>query len=243
MTSSCKFTTKGSVTLACKWNGFSKPVPTIDFIISDTGSGIEPEELSKLFTMYRRLDRKQQSNIIGSGIGLALSKMLCDILGYSIRVESERNIGTRFTISVPCDMGKLVTSEPEKKFSINTSPESTLKEKRVLIVDDNEIIRKFTKNILKMCHCEDAENGLEAVKKCERRQFDVVIMDIVMPVMNGVDAIKSIRKLGLTIPILALTGNSLDEDIEGILAVGANRVLLKPINRNELLKELTNYIR
>ena len=138
---------------------------------------------------------------------------------------------------MPYEAGIQQTMEEDQ---LQLTPEEILKDMRALVVDDNEIIRKLVKNMLKMCVCQEAENGLEAVKKCESNSFDFVIMDVIMPVMSGIDATRILRKeKGFKVPIIALTGNSLQDEISGLIEVGANKVLLKPIKKGELLAEIS----
>ncbi|EFC43580.1 predicted protein, partial [Naegleria gruberi] len=114
---------------------------------------------------------------------------------------------------------------------------------RALVVDDNELIRKLVKNMLKMCKCEEAENGLEALKKCEEHEFDFIILDIIMPLIDGFEAAKILRnERKVKTPILALTGNSLQEEIDALLKIGVNKVMIKPIKRLELFSELRDVL-
>ncbi|KAG2375357.1 hypothetical protein C9374_009980 [Naegleria lovaniensis] len=234
LTNSCKYTKQGSVHLKCSFNEHVSP-PLINFEISDTGVGIAPSEISLLFNLFRRLD-KTQSETIGSGIGLALSKLLCDILGYTISVQSQLGVGTKFTVSVPYKPEEKLTCT---RFANKSSQTNTIEHKRVLLVDDNEIIRKSLKNMLRHCVCEEAENGAEAVHKCETNQYDFIVMDDIMPVMRGCDAIRVLRcEKGLKTPIIALTGNSLQNEVAELERAGVDKVLLKPITRSELMSVL-----
>ena len=237
MSNSCKYTHGGYVMLRCGINKTTIPM-TIDFEVSDTGIGIDAEEIPKLFKMYRRLNHNMPSYVSGSGIGLCLSKLLCDVLGFSITVDSTKNVGTKFTISMNYEVKR--NEIPRNLETPYLKPETSLAMKRSLIVDDNEIIRKLLKKMLHMCEIEEAENGLEAIKKCKNHKFDFIVMDMMMPVMNGMEAINILRKeMNVSIPIFALTGNSLEDEINSLLSAGATKVLLKPINRATLISEIS----
>ncbi|KAG2392198.1 hypothetical protein C9374_012450 [Naegleria lovaniensis] len=275
LTNSCKYTKKGSVELKVSYTEENNS-PRVIFQIKDTGLGIDKSEIPSMFRLYKRLHRKQ-FEATGSGIGLALSKLLCDILGCSISVDSEKNKGSTFTVEVPfkkqliqpledlstsggqecANDGKNNehdgTSLPDSSTTIGEkiskalihTPETVLKGKRCLIVDDSDIIRKLLRNMLKeFCgNCKEAENGQEAVQMCDMYEFDFIIMDVIMPIMSGNEAIKKLRsEKKLTTPIVALTGNSLTEEVNALLNIGANKVLLKPVKRAELLSELVQVL-
>nr|CAG4714925.1 unnamed protein product [Naegleria fowleri] len=271
MTNSCKYTKKGSVELNVSYTEDNHN-PRVIFKIKDTGLGIDKSELPSMFRLYKRLHRKH-FEATGSGIGLALSKLLCDILGCSISVDSEKNKGSIFTVEVPykkqfiqefsmreetfqsgekndCEItasssAEMETPKVEQIQKTAPSPENVLKGKRCLIVDDSEIIRKLLRNMLKdFCsNCKEAENGQEAIHMCDVYEFDFIIMDVIMPVMSGNDCIKKLRtEKKINTPIIALTGNSLTEEVNALLSIGANRVLLKPVKRAELLSELVQVL-
>ncbi|KAL9645757.1 hypothetical protein ABK040_003489 [Willaertia magna] len=260
LTNSCKYTKKGFIHLHCSMKehicedtGIKSPY--IDFEIKDSGVGIAESELPKMFKIYRRFHRKE-FEVTGSGIGLALSKLLCDILKAKITVESTLGKGSTFVVSLPYKEAK----EPEKKKEeietketpavviVKPNPETFLKDKRVLIVDDSDMIRRLLKHMLKMCVCEEAEDGQEAILKWEQAKnegnpFDLILLDVLMPVLSGLEATKILRnEKGASTPIIALTGNSLQEEVNEMLKIGANIVLIKPVKRMELLEKIVEVL-
>ncbi|KAL9646707.1 hypothetical protein ABK040_001130 [Willaertia magna] len=236
LSNACKYTKEGNINLFCRF----KDSKYIQFEITDTGVGIDEHELTSLFELYNR----KQFDISGSGIGLALSKIFCDILKCKISVESKKGVGSRFIVSLPY---KESLSPKTNSFTLSKENvvlmENKLRGKKVLIVDDNAMIRKLIKQMLKICSCDEAENGRDAIAKCEKFNYDIILMDGLMPVLNGYDAVHILRtELKINTPIIVITGNSLQDEIDSMLNVGASKVLLKPVKRLELLNVMQDLI-
>ncbi len=199
------------------------------FQVCDTGIGIAPDMFEKIFEQFTRIEDTRISQIPYIGLGLTITKSLVEMLDGTIEVSSELGKGSCFTVSLELKL-------PERK---NKLPEQTvdLSDMTILLVEDNELNRELTCDILQMegIHVEEAENGAEAVEMFEKHPkgyYDVILMDIQMPVMNGYLAARKIRTMinngGDKIPIVAVTADAFQEDIQMALQSGMNDHIKKP---------------
>jgi PAS domain S-box-containing protein len=232
-----KFTEKGKIRCGCKVNnGF------LEFFVQDTGIGIARENLEMIFNMFTQEDTSLTRGYEGSGLGLSIASGLVDLLGGTISVSSEKGEGSIFTFTVPykeTDVG--VISAPMKgKNAIG--PGQPL----VLIAEDDESNYLFMKKVLKQAGCDHlmAKNGFEAVELCKQHgNITLVLMDIKMPVMNGLEATKLIREFRPELPIIATTAYAHTGDEQRFLAAGCNGYLAKPIKKEKLLLLLQKLIK
>jgi len=215
------------------------------FEIEDTGIGMKPEFLPHLFEPFMQEDGGARTTYKGTGLGLAITKKLVDLLGGTIQAESELNTGTKFTLELPMDID--VNAKPKKE---EKRSEVKLNGMKVLLVEDNELNMEIAEVILEEqgVLVVPVENGKLAVDAFENNPpgtYDVILMDIMMPVMDGITAAKTIRGLNRadakTIPILAMTANTYDEDVQRTREAGMNAHLSKPINPDILLKTLGQF--
>ena len=205
----------------------------IQIQIEDNGIGIPEEYLDKIFEKFVQVDVNLNEQYKGTGLGLSIVKRLVDLFKGEISVKSQINEGTIFTVKIPyiqadCEVvykQNLVLETKNNKTHLN-----------ILIVEDNKINQMVTKKLLdKSDHtCKIAENGLEAIELIEKHKFDLILMDIHMPVLNGFDASKKIRELGITTPIIALTASDKNEIINEMAINGINDVLVKPFEIKDL---------
>lgn len=203
--------------------------------IKDTGIGIKPEALDKLFNKFTQADSSTTRRFGGTGLGLSISKMLIDKMHGKIEVDSQFGEGTTFTISLPLKVSTLVSIEQ------TTVEQEMTKRIKVLLVEDNEINALVVKKILNKLEVEidHAVNGAEAVTKAIEKNYDIILMDCQMPVMDGFEATKEIRKTEIKKNfIVALTANAYEEDKEKCLQAGMDEFLAKPINKRELFSVL-----
>jgi CheY-like chemotaxis protein/anti-sigma regulatory factor (Ser/Thr protein kinase) len=227
-----KFTDTGKVTLNItiekkgKHNEFC-------FSVTDTGIGIDKEKLKSIFEFFSQEDNTITRRFGGTGLGLAISKSISELLGGEITVESEKNVGSTFQFRV-------IMPEASEQLKNETNIVLTdLKGKTVLIVEDNELNRFLAVTILKKwgANIHIAVNGEEAVKAVSDLEIDIVLMDIQMPVMDGVAAAIAIRsELKSNVPIIALTANALESEKEKCWQAGMNEYITKPYNP-EFLRE------
>ncbi|MFD2561410.1 response regulator [Aquimarina rubra] len=232
-----KFTNAGSITI------FSYIVG--DFIhisIKDTGIGIKQKDQDIIFKSFSQSEKEISKNFGGLGLGLAIAKQYTDLIGGKISFVSKESEGSAFLLEIPY-------TQMQKNAELSTDDQETTKPKKhiVLIAEDGEINFLFLKTVLsKMADFEfviyRAKNGKEAVEIChENEKIDLVLMDIKMPIMDGYDATKRIKKLRPNLPVVAQTAYSTEEDIEKALAAGCDDFLAKPVDRKILRPILDKY--
>lgn len=224
----------------------------LQITVKDTGAGISPEFLDKLFTPFEREKNSTVSRIQGTGLGLAIAKSLVNAMGGQLTVESELGKGTCFTVCLELRVQKFEKGKERKRHPAIQSVQSIgdLTGRRFLIAEDNEMNREIATEIFRLAGAkvETAENGEEAVWMFLSREtgyYDAVFMDIQMPVMNGYDACRSIRGSGYgncrDIPVIAMTANVFAEDKKAAEDAGMSAHVGKPINLDEIaacLREL-----
>ncbi len=232
ISNSLKFTKKGVVSIKLQLLE-EDAVQKIQIQIEDNGIGIPEEYLDKIFEKFVQVDVNLNEQYKGTGLGLSIVKRLVDLFKGEITVKSKINEGTIFTVEIP-----YIQADCEVIFKQNTVLESRSNKThlKILIVEDNKINQMVTKKLLdKSDHtCKIAENGLEAIELVKKHNFDLILMDIHMPVLNGFDASKKIRELGITTPIIALTASDKNEIINEMAINGINDVLVKPFEIKDL---------
>ncbi len=208
--------------------------------VSDTGIGIKPEERANLFEPFKQIDTTRNRSIQGTGLGLSISRSLVDLMGGAIEVESVYGRGSTFTMTIPKIPGNeeaLTKRETGRQVAYDPAF-------RILIVDDNSINLSVAAGLLKTIYGLDsdkASSGPEAIEKVQRKHYDLIFMDHMMPEMDGVEAARRIRALGgeyEKLPIVALTANAVQGAREMIMNSGMDDFLSKPIVREELAEIL-----
>ena len=212
------------------------------FEIEDTGIGMKPEFLPHIWDAFSQENGGNRTNYKGTGLGMAITKQFVDLMGGTIAVESEWNVGSRFTVELPFAIADEPVKAEEEEYK-----KVVLSGMRILLVEDNELNMEIAQYILENSGIEvkTAENGQIAVELFQKNApgtFDAILMDVTMPVMDGLTATRVIRGLERTdaadIPIIAMTANAYEEDIKKARDAGMNLHLSKPINADDLLKEL-----
>jgi signal transduction histidine kinase len=242
-----KFTEKGSVHITvCAIN--NEPL-TIQTSIKDTGIGIPKKQLDQLFSPFVQADISISRKYGGTGLGLSIAKKLVEMMNGTIHAESEVNVGSTFTFTICLERTKTVISD--KSYCLSDPKDDSLKSKplNILVVEDVPANQKIAQLILKNLNCKSAvaSNGHEAIAILSKNTYDLVLMDIMMPQMSGIEATKMIRDTNSSviqhdIPIIAMTANVMDGDIEQYLAVGMNDYLPKPITMKVLKEKVQAYI-
>lgn len=212
-----------------------------EFVIEDNGVGMAPEYLEEIYEPFSRVDDSRTSKIEGTGLGMAIVQNLVRLMNGTIRIESKIGIGTKFVVTLPLkqqeDKGERIKKQ-ERPLQTNFSG------KRVLMVEDNELNMEIAVDLLSAANVmvETAENGLEAVEKvihAKENYYDLVFMDVQMPIMNGYEASRRIRELNrkdaLTLPIIAITANAFAEDVVKAKEAGMNDHVAKPMGFDQLL--------
>ena len=242
-----KFTHTGSIKLNCSVERQEKQKFYIRFEVTDTGIGIPSDKLATIFESFSQADASVTRKYGGTGLGLTIAKQLVDLQQGTISVKSEEDKGSSFDVIIPYQIGSLKDiAEISNKARKSKSYRNRLKNLNVLLVEDNEINRLYAINILKTwdCFVETAENGYVAIEKLKSTSFDIVLMDIQMPEMDGYEATKAIRSgesPKSEIPIIALTANANRKDIEKCLAAGMNECIPKPFTPDDLMRVLIKY--
>ena len=225
--------------------GESEGRVTYRFTFSDTGLGMSDDFVKKIFEPF---SREEDANIMkkpGSGLGMSIVKDLVDLMGGSISVISEKNVGSVFTVDIPFD----INMEGETKESQEKEPES-FEGKRVLLVEDNELNQEIAIYMLKEkgFDVESANNGKEALGKYLSSTpfyYNLILMDIMMPVMNGLEATRAIRSSGRpdsSLPIIAMTANAYEEDKKNCIEAGMNEHIAKPLEEGEIMAAIRRNI-
>jgi len=243
-----KFTEQGGVKLRAHVTPDS-PEPRLEIVVHDTGIGIAPESLDDIFAPFRQADGSVTRRFGGTGLGLAISRNLVRKLGGDITVDSELGRGSVFRITVetgPVDKERLLDGPPSEVFASPRRSDSGqafthLASAKILLVEDGVSNRELIRLVL-----EDAgaqlvcvENGQEALAAFARESFDLILMDMQMPVLDGYAATRRLRAQGCTIPIIALTAHAMRGDREKCLAAGCSDYLSKPIDIEELLETVS----
>ncbi|MGC9375544.1 MAG: transporter substrate-binding domain-containing protein [Bacteroidales bacterium] len=217
---------------------------TVKFFVSDTGIGIPKDKQKEIFKRFNKLEPDKSKLYRGTGLGLTITKNIVNKLGGEISLNSEINKGSTFYFTLPLKTIAEHEIEETNK-TIEKEPPSHWKGKTILIAEDEESNYKYLEWLLKnkglnLLHAFDGKETVEIFKK--RKDIDLILMDIKMPVLNGIEAIKLIKQLNPDIPIIAQTAYAMQEDKELILQSGCNNYLSKPIKTNELIDMLNQYL-
>jgi len=241
-----KFTSKGEVSVAVEMVEESEHETVLRFIVSDTGIGMRPEQIEQLFQPFHQADFSITRKYGGTGLGLAICRRLLEMMDSKIQVQSTPGIGSRFTFIARFE--KSEREEPEIIAGISKElAKKLLASRRILLVEDNETNLQVARELLEQVGLEvvTAANGLEAMSLAAKEQFDGILMDLQMPVMDGLTATREIRKgtAPSDLPILAMTANARVADREECLAAGMNDHIAKPIKPAILYETLVRRLR
>jgi PAS domain S-box-containing protein len=243
VSNSVKFTEKGEVTIESEVAGYFNGQVIIAFSVCDTGVGIDPEYLESIFQEFSQEDTSITRKFGGTGLGLSISRSLARLMGGEIYIESEKGQGTSSHFCLFLPIGT-VHDLPQRKSVAITNPQQ-LRGKHVLLVEDNEYNRLLANSFLSSAQLSvtEAENGQEAIERVQEREFDLILMDVQMPVLDGFEATRYLRQeLRLTTPIIALTASAINGEKQKCLAAGMNDYLTKPFYEDELLQLVHDWI-
>ena len=243
-----KFTENGSVKISVKPVSVSSDATELEVRVRDTGIGISPSNLEKLFNAFQQVDNSTSKNYGGTGLGLAISREFCKMMDGEIGVESEEGKGSTFWFRIKLAIGDSALAAKTKRVE-NLSISGTLNSvhARVLLVDDNATNRKVASQILMKagCEVEMASSGKEAISVLQKdAKFDLVLMDIQMPEMDGMETTRRLQSLGLAYlpPIVAMTAYAMKEDRERFLAAGMDDYLAKPIRAQQIIQMVSRWV-
>lgn len=250
LTNAAKYTEEGRITFSvnCVNEGeYSRLVISVE----DTGRGIKPEQIDKLFTKFQRLDEDKNTTLEGTGLGLAITKKFVEMLGGKIVVQSKYGEGSKFTVYLQQKIVSLEKPE-EKVLEQMTSANNFHKDidyttKKILIVDDNKINLKVASKLLSNfgINADTVESGFDCLDKIKTNEkYDLILLDDMMPKMSGVETLKKLKEIeGFNTPVVALTANAISGMREQYLGAGFTDYLSKPIEKNELARVLNTYLK
>ena len=241
LSNAIKYTDQGSIELNIKC--INKKETTLLFItVKDTGRGIKKEYVDKLFHKFERLDIEKNTTTEGTGLGLAITKKLVELLGGKINVESTFGKGSMFMVTLP---QKISSKDKLDGMSKNHNQEQinnkiSYQEKNILIVDDNKLNIKVAKRAIASLNFKEIDecyNGKEALEKVKEKKYDIILMDIMMPIMSGVTAMKELKKMNhFNTPVIALTADAISGAQEKYQLLGFTDCVIKPFTK-EIIKE------
>lgn len=239
-----KFTETGEVWVKIKRIESTNSLIELLFSVEDTGIGISEENLGNIFKSFSQVDGSFTRRFGGTGLGLAISKQLSEIMGGRLWVESKLGLGSKFHFTLKFDQGvkeRVISKEPSKFNMLNKD-----RTYKVLLTEDDKVNQMVICRILKErgYWVDTANNGLEAVRKCEDNSYDIILMDIQMPLMDGIEATRKIREIDRNkqTPIIAITAYALKGDREKFLEKGMDEYVSKPIKVDELFSAMNKCI-
>lgn len=243
-----KFTPQGSVEIAISTQA-TKIENEIDMVIEikDTGIGIPHNRIDSIFNKFEQVDGSLTRKYRGSGLGLTICKKIVDLMNGQITVKSEINKGSNFTVTIPVKVQQSDETYTKEPMDTEDSTKHT-EGSRILLVEDYPVNQIVAKKHLEMDNhiVTIAENGQEALEYCEEIEFDLILMDLQMPVMDGFKATKYIRgSIGINrkTPILAMTANAMDTAKQTCMETGMNGIITKPIRKKMFLKEVDKWLK
>jgi PAS domain S-box-containing protein len=236
ISNSVKFTESGDVCLKVKRVKTIDNEVEIQFSVEDNGIGIAEENIGKLFESFSQLDGSITRRFGGTGLGLAISKQLSEMMGGKLWVESKKDIGSKFYFTLKFGIGTRIETQSVESFQLKKIDRPY----NILLTEDDKVNQMIIARILKEWgySIDTACNGLEAVELCEKNSYDAILMDIQMPVMDGIEAARRIREKDKYTPIIAITAYALKGDRERFLAQGMNEYVSKPIRIEELFSAI-----
>lgn len=245
-----KFTESGSVKVVASVTKGSCGEALMAFAVEDTGIGIGADNLDKIFRPFSQEDETVTRRFGGTGLGLTISKRIAELLGGDLTVESKPGEGSTFKLRFPAGKFDQIKLQPKPTHEIEVRKQDQatnqwdLSHCHVLLVDDGDTNRRLVKIILERAGAtiDEAENGLVACNKSRETDYDVVLLDMQMPVMDGYTAASQMRDDGFDKPIIALTAHAMRSDQEKCLSAGCSEYLTKPLSRTDLLNKLAEVV-
>lgn len=235
-----KFTKHGKVIISADLERVEGTMYYIAFKVSDNGIGIAPEDQEKIFEKFIQIERKEE-DYQGTGLGLSIVKRLIELFQSEIHLESTENVGTTFSFTIGFEYDKMKSVDIINNIEVDLTVSQLF---TVLVVEDNKINQVVTKKIIEKSNlrCTIVDDGYAAMVALEREHFDLILMDINMPLINGFETTRRIRAKGITIPIIALTAFDKQEIIEESIASGMNDIIVKPFEPVKLFQIISDQL-
>ena len=246
-----KFTSRGGVQIQVKLGAAptvdDKEFVLLDIAVEDSGIGISSDALENLFQRFNQVHNGISNDYGGTGLGLEISQSLAQLMGGQIEVTSAKGVGSCFTLRMRAQLAQAPLPTSQRKVFQLDAPTKPERLYRILVVEDNEVNRKFVDILLKRMGYLTyfAENGRVAINRLQKQSFDLVLMDLHMPVMNGIEATRAIRALAhpaAKIPIIALTADVMNDAHEEALAAGVNDFVTKPVHMGRLQEMIRQHL-
>ena len=233
-----KFTKNGEVFIIADLKRVEDKVYFIEFKIKDTGIGIAKEHQDKVFDKFVQIERKEEEDYQGTGLGLAIVSSLVKLFNSEIHLESEENLGTTFSFTIGFEYDEAKSKEIINNIEVDLSTTNTY---NILVVEDNKINQVVTKKIIQSSNmsCTIVDDGYAALVAIERESFDLILMDINMPLINGFETTRKIREKGITFDNCT---NSFDKEevTEEAISAGMNDIMVKPFEPSKLFPVIHN---
>ena len=245
ISNSIKFTMDGQISISADVAETHDTSSTIRFIVSDTGIGIPNEKINNLFESFKQLDNSTTRKYGGTGLGLAIVKNLVEMMGGNIRVESKIGAGSSFIFSIPFEIAQ--ASKESTKIIISNNSLPCINNLNIIVAEDNKVNQEIIKMLLakKNLKADYSENGKILLQMLEFKKYDLILMDMQMPEIDGLEATSMIREkeqsTGEHIIIIALTANAMKGDRELCINAGMDDYLSKPLRYNELSDIINKY--
>lgn len=236
---SLKFTKKGAVSIRCEMLHDFPKSQDIRISIADTGIGMDSKFIKEIFKKFSQEDHTITRKFGGTGLGMSISYELVHLMDGQIEIESKKNIGTTVHITINLKKGKTINSITNNKYS-----KINLENISILLVEDNAINRIIAKKSLLNYNCNvtAVSSGNKAIEILKKQKFDIILMDIIMPEMDGAEATRYIRnELKIETPIIAFTANAFKSEIEKFIELGMNDYVIKPFDENLLIQTIAKY--
>lgn len=235
-----KFTKNGEVIITADLKSTNDTIYNIEFKIKDNGIGIPKEHQEKIFDKFVQIERREE-DYQGTGLGLSIVSSLIELFDSEIHLESEENVGTTFSFTIGFEYNEEKSREIINNIEVDLSSNHVY---NILVVEDNKINQIVTKKIIQNSNmnCTIVDDGYAALVAIERDHFDLILMDINMPLINGFETTKKIREKGIKIPVIALTAFDKQEVSEEAIAAGMNDILIKPFEPTKLYQIISNQV-
>lgn len=237
---SLKFTQNGDVSIRIKKLKEEENKVLLHFEIEDNGVGISKKKQKSIFESFSQASLQINRKFGGTGLGLSIVKNLLQLMGSRIQLESQLGKGSKFWFDISFNISEETTESQSPRNTVVEVDYASLENRKVLVVEDNKINQMITKKILEKnkMECLVADNGMDAIKLVQENAFDVVLMDIHMPGISGIEATQEIRKFNKQLPIIALTAVTIDENLDDFYRAGFNEIIPKPFKTEEFFEKI-----
>jgi signal transduction histidine kinase/CheY-like chemotaxis protein len=245
ISNSIKFTENGTIWVRVKNAEKTAKRVIVHFEVEDTGDGISKKKQNTIFESFSQGSLQINRKYGGTGLGLSIVKNLLELMGSKIFLESKLGEGSKFWFNINYDIAEGTIAETDVNEIEVVLEENLFENKKVMIVEDNKINQMITKKILdkKEMVCTVVDNGVDAIKQAKQQDFDIILMDIHMPGISGIEATKKIREFNKSVPIIALTAITIEENLEEFYKAGFNDFIPKPFKAEDFFEKISRVLR